>query len=103
VRKAILVSEAFLDRVAVKAQLVQQRRTGSPSLTVFFWANLVTPLSRKIPRIDQSIPIVAETEQIADRRNSLLKSRGRIFDGLGSRFFAACKNIALINQRVIIT
>ncbi|MBV8103653.1 MAG: cupin domain-containing protein, partial [Hyphomicrobiales bacterium] len=35
-----------------------------------FGAMLVTPLLPKIPRIGQSIPIVAETEQIADRRNS---------------------------------
>jgi hypothetical protein len=38
-------------------------------------------------KIDQSTPIVAEIEQIADRRNLRLKSRARISDGPGRRFF----------------
>jgi hypothetical protein len=38
-------------------------------------------------RIDQSIPIVAETEQIADRRNSPLNSRAQISGGSWIRFF----------------
>ena len=59
----------------------------SPSLTVFF-GKLETPLLRRTPRkIDQSISIVFETEQIADRRNSPLNSRARISDGSGIRFF----------------
>ena len=33
-------------------------------------------------RIDRSMPIVAETEEIADRRNSFLESRAQISDGL---------------------
>jgi hypothetical protein len=57
-----------------------------PSLTVFSGARLVTPLSRKISRIEQTVPIVAEIEQVADRRNSLLKSRAEISDGLARRF-----------------
>jgi hypothetical protein len=32
-------------------------------------------------KIDRSFPIVAETEQIANGRNSCLKSRAQIFDG----------------------
>jgi hypothetical protein len=36
-------------------------------------------------RIDRSIPIVTETEQIADRRNSSLNSRAQISDGSAAR------------------
>src|SRR5713101_6259722 len=65
----------------------------SPSLTVF-WAKLETPLLRRTPRkIDQSISIVCETEQIADRRNSPLNSRARISDGSGMRFFVVSGKI----------
>jgi hypothetical protein len=41
--------------------------------------------------IDQSMPIVAETEQIAERRNSPLNSRAQISDGSGRRFFIVCR------------
>jgi hypothetical protein len=62
------------------------RRT-SPSLTVFL-GKLETPLLRRTPRkIDQSISIVCETEQIADRRNSPMNSTARISGGSGIRFF----------------
>src|SRR3979490_321196 len=67
----------------------------SPSLTVS-WAKLETPLLRRTPRkIDQSISIVCETEQIADRRNSPLNSRARISDGSGIRFFVVNGKICL--------
>jgi hypothetical protein len=59
----------------------------APSLTVFSGAKLVTPFSQKIPGIGQSIPIVAETEQIVDHRNWCLRSRARISDGSARRFF----------------
>jgi hypothetical protein len=46
--------------------------------------------------IDQSTPIVVETEQISNRRNSPLNSRAEISDGLGKRFFVVCrKNLYL--------
>jgi hypothetical protein len=38
-------------------------------------------------KIDRSMSIVSETEQIADLRNSYLESRGQISDGLRRRFF----------------
>ena len=38
----------------------------------------------RIRRIDRSTPIVAETEQIADDRNSGLESRAQISDGSAS-------------------
>src|SRR5258708_32583432 len=67
----------------------------SPSLTVF-WAKLETPLLRRTPRkIDQSMSIVCETEQIADRRNSPLNSRAQISDGSGIRFFVVSGKIFL--------
>src|SRR3981081_2721022 len=65
----------------------------SPSLTVS-WAKLETPLLRRTPRkIDRSISIVCETEQIADRRNSPLNSRARTYDGSGIRFFVVSGKI----------
>jgi hypothetical protein len=46
-------------------------------------------LSLRRSQIGQSIPIVAETEQVADRRNSCLKSIAQISDGSRRRFFVA--------------
>ena len=40
-------------------------------------------------KLDRWLPIVAETETLADRRNSFLKSRARISDGLARRSFRA--------------
>jgi hypothetical protein len=44
-------------------------------LTAFFRTGLVTPLSRQFLKTDQSMPIVPETKQIRNRRNSRLNSR----------------------------
>jgi len=58
-------------------------------------------------KIDQSIPIVTEIEQIADRRNLRLRSRARISDGPGRRFFVGpagklrCKINALLCAKII--
>ena len=46
-------------------------------------------LSLRRSQIGQSIPIAAETKQIADRRNSFLKSIAQISDGSRRRFFVA--------------
>jgi hypothetical protein len=54
-----------------------------------FWARLVTRLSQAIPKVGQTIPIVAETDQIANRGIFRLKSRAQISDGSGRRFFVA--------------
>jgi hypothetical protein len=35
----------------------------------------ITPLSLRILKVDRSMPIVAETEQVSNRRNFLLGSR----------------------------
>ena len=63
----------------------------SRSLVTVFLENgrqgLVDGYQRKIDRL---MPIVAETEQIADRRNSPLNSRPQISDGSVRRFFVAC-------------
>jgi hypothetical protein len=78
----------------------------APSLTVF-WAKLVMPFSREISKIHPSMPIAAETEQIADRRNSPLKSRAQISDGSPRWFFVAhkknlhCKIKALLSLKTI--
>lgn len=57
-------------------------------LTVFLHGCAACSAVDRGEKIDQSLSIVAETEQITDRRNSLLKSRARIFDGSVSQFFA---------------
>ncbi|HUN97373.1 MAG TPA: hypothetical protein VMU69_14230, partial [Bradyrhizobium sp.] len=54
---------------------------------VFFPGRLRMQSGRRIQEIDQAMPIVAETEQIVDRRDSCLKSRARFSDGSGIRFF----------------
>jgi hypothetical protein len=56
-------------------------------LTVFFNAASASSELQQGRKIDRSMPIVAEAERIADRRNSSLKSRARIFDGSARRFF----------------
>jgi hypothetical protein len=48
---------------------------------------LMRPRLSEIPTIGRSVPIVAETEQIRNRRNSPLNSRAQFFDGLVRRFF----------------
>jgi len=57
------------------------------ALTVFFTTEPITPSVDDVAKIDQLIPIVAETEQIPNRQNSRLKSRPQISDGSGRRFF----------------
>jgi hypothetical protein len=58
--------------------------------------NVRVPEKRKI---DQSMSIVAETEQIAYRQKSCLKSRAQFSDGLARRFFVGRRKIfALPNQ-----
>src|ERR1700722_5306075 len=50
-----------------------------------FWQAVDAGLAEELEKNRQSIAIVAETEQIADRRNSCLKSRAHISEGSGSR------------------
>jgi hypothetical protein len=60
------------------------------AVTVFF-ASCRYGLNRRSPKkIDQSISMVAEIEQIADRGKSRLKSRAQISDGSPRRFFLTC-------------
>jgi len=56
-------------------------------LTVFFTTEPITLSAYDVAKIDQLIPIVAETEQIPNRQNSRLKSKPQISDGSGRRFF----------------
>jgi hypothetical protein len=42
-------------------------------------------------KIGRSMSIVAETEQIAYRRNWCLKSRAQFSDRLARRFFVGCR------------
>jgi hypothetical protein len=54
----------------------------------------VTPAAiDEVKKTDRSIPIVSETEQIGDCRNSPLKSRAQISDGSGGRFFVVRRKI----------
>jgi hypothetical protein len=49
-------------------------------------------------KIDRSMSIVAETEQIADHRNLPLKSGAQISDGSGRRFFIARGKICSVRS-----
>ena len=55
--------------------------------TVFLRAAARLRLGTRRQRNNRSMPIVAETEQIPDRRNSPLNSRAQISDGSAKRFF----------------
>jgi hypothetical protein len=55
--------------------------------TVFFGNCRYGSVGGRQKEIDRLIPIVAETEQIVDRRNRRLKSRAQISDGSARRFF----------------
>jgi hypothetical protein len=69
-------------------------------VTVFLIKERIT--ARRVPtsRIDRSMPIVAETEQITDRRNSYLESRARISDGPGRRFFVMRSKNYIVRSRL---
>ena len=56
---------------------------GMAVVTVFFSAKPMTPLSPQILKIDRSTPIVPETEQILNRRNSLLKQKRKFLTDRG--------------------
>jgi len=90
---AVIRSEAELRSLAAASfnpQMLRRIATGARATLLTatdftiadgLFGRLETPLLRRTPRkIDQPISIVFETEQIADRRNSPLNSRARIFD-----------------------
>jgi hypothetical protein len=54
--------------------------TVGAELTVFSASNPMAPFSPKISKIDRLMPIVSETEQISNRRNSPSKTRAEISD-----------------------
>ena len=56
-------------------------------LTVFLAGERMTTWSVAMPEIGRLIPVVAETEQIRNRGNCLVKSRAQVFDGSARRFF----------------
>ncbi|HVV27288.1 MAG TPA: hypothetical protein VHC40_04920 [Rhizomicrobium sp.] len=65
-------------------------------VTVFLETAATVWLAVGQRKIDRSMPIVAEAIHITDRRNSCLKSKARISDGSGRRFFVALrKNLRL--------
>lgn len=53
----------------------------------------MTLFSPETLKIERSLPIMVETEQIPNRRNSLLKSKAQISDGLESRFLIVRRKI----------
>jgi hypothetical protein len=73
-------------------------RSGGNVLTVFFFARPNWPFTSEIAKIDRSMSIVAETEQIADHRNLPLKSGAQISDGSGRRFFIARGKICSVRS-----
>lgn len=77
----------------------EERRSGrsvteTARLTVFFSPTRQRRSRLGLQKIGQSIPIVAETEQIADRRNSSLNSRAQNSDGSARRFFVGRRKIS---------
>lgn len=78
-------------------------RSGEIVLTVFFVCRAKMAVPPEIAKIDRSMPIVAEIEQIVDRRSSCLESRARIYDGLGGTVLrCVLKEFVLLNQIVMI-
>jgi hypothetical protein len=69
-------------------------------MMVFFARRDDTVLHWDSGEIDQSIPIVAETEHIPNRRNSRLKSRAQISDGSARRFSSCAEKLTLLDQCV---
>jgi hypothetical protein len=61
-------------------------------VTVFFAYARTAALSLRRSQIGQSIPIVAENEEIADRLNSRLKLRAQISDESARRFLVVRRN-----------
>jgi hypothetical protein len=51
-----------------------------------FSAKATPPFARKISKIDRSMSIVAETEQVSSRGNFAATSKVEFFDGLGGGF-----------------
>jgi hypothetical protein len=66
----------------VQATLLRPRWPGRGCLLTVAAAGHMRRLPTP-PRIDQSMPIVAETEQIVDRRNFSFELSAQISDGLG--------------------
>jgi LysR substrate binding domain len=56
----------------------QERPFGPGLVTVFLAHERMTACHRECRKIDQSMPIAAETEPIANQRNSCFKSRAQI-------------------------
>jgi len=80
------LAEAIIEALA--RRLAAEPKTGADALSLSVqgrrhFSNLEPPDVPSVLElgIDQSMSIVAETEQIADPRNSPLKSRARFFDG----------------------
>ena len=67
----------------------------SQRLTAFFRVTRARCLLDRFQKIDQSMPIVAETEQIANRRNFFLKSIAQISDGSGARCLSVHRKICV--------
>jgi hypothetical protein len=59
-------------------------------LTVFLVLIALQRAPRTSKKIDRLAPIVGETEQVLNRRNSPLNSRAEISDGSAKRFFVVC-------------
>jgi hypothetical protein len=77
------VAEAVVDDNVERSRPVPSR------LTVFLQPTRQCYRGRRPRKTDQLVLIVSEIEQVPSRRNSRLKSRAQIFDGLGRRFFLA--------------
>jgi hypothetical protein len=88
---------------ARRVRIGSRWRLSSPTLTVFFPPTRAPCVLGELKKIDRSMPIVAETEQVADRRNFCLNSRSKFSDGSGRRFFAAAEKFVALDQCVTMT
>lgn len=83
------------DRSMVVEVIISSGRGGRQRRDGLFGNCRYGSVGSRQKEIGRSIPIVAETEQIADRRYSPLNSRAQISDGSARRFFVVCiKNCA---------
>ena len=71
----------------------RRRRDRGNVGTVFLRAAIHSRLGTRRQGNDRSIPIVAETERISNRRNSPLNSRAPTSDRSGRRFFIVSKKM----------
>ena len=67
-------------------------------VTAFFGGAGIDQSAAVRGKFERSMPIVAETERILNRRNFRLHSKTKISDGSERRFFGMCRKICAWNS-----